>query len=96
MKATRCTPSTSFASRKVRTTYPAIKPPGDLDIGVDDGVGDEEYMQLLHEHLPGVLEEHRPQLILYLAGADPYEADQLGGLGLSLEGLRGLPSTVAR
>ena len=68
--------------------YPAIKPPGDLDIGLDDGVGDEEYMQLLREHLPGVLEEHRPQLILYLAGADPYQADQLGGLGLSLEGLR--------
>ena len=68
--------------------YPALKPPGDLDIGLDDGVGDEEYMQLLREHLPGVLEEHRPQLILYLAGADPYQADQLGGLGLSLEGLR--------
>ena len=68
--------------------YPALKPPGDLDIGLDDGVGDEEYMQLLREHLPRVLEEHRPHLILYLAGADPYEADQLGGLGLSLEGLR--------
>jgi acetoin utilization deacetylase AcuC-like enzyme len=68
--------------------YPALKPPGDLDIGLDDGVEDEEYMQLLREHLPRLLEEHRPQLILYLAGADPYEADQLGGLGLSLEGLR--------
>ncbi len=68
--------------------YPAIKPPGDLDVGLDDGVGDEEYMQLLHEHLPRVLEEHEPQLIFYLAGADPYEADQLGGLGLSIEGLR--------
>ena len=45
-------------------------------------------MQLLREHLPRVIEEHEPQLILYLAGADPYEADQLGGLGLSLEGLR--------
>ena len=68
--------------------YPAVKPPGDLDVGLDDGVGDEEYMQLLREHLPRVIEEHEPQLILYLAGADPYEADQLGGLGLSLEGLR--------
>jgi acetoin utilization deacetylase AcuC-like enzyme len=68
--------------------YPAIKPPGDLDVGLDDGVGDEEYMQLLREHLPRVLEEHEPQLILYLAGADPYEADQLGGLALSVEGLR--------
>ena len=68
--------------------YPAVKPPGDLDVGLDDGVGDEEYMQLLREHLPRVIEEHEPQFILYLAGADPYEADQLGGLGLSLEGLR--------
>ena len=68
--------------------YPAVKPPGDLDVGLDDGVGDEEYIQLLREHLPRVLEEQEPQLILYLAGADPYEADQLGGLGLSLEGLR--------
>ena len=68
--------------------YPAIKPPGDLDVGLDDGVGDEEYMRLLHEHLPRVLEEHEPQLVFYLAGADPYEADQLGGLGLSIEGLR--------
>ncbi len=68
--------------------YPAVKPPGDLDIGLDDGVGDEEYMQRLREHLPRVLEEHQPQLIVYLAGADPYEADQLGGLALSVEGLR--------
>ena len=68
--------------------YPAVKPPGDLDVGLDDGVGDEEYLQLLREHLPRVLVEHQPRLILYLAGADPYEADQLGGLGLSVEGLR--------
>ncbi len=68
--------------------YPAVKPPGDLDVGLDDGVGDEEYMRLLREHLPRVLEEHQPQLIVYLAGADPYEADQLGGLALSVEGLR--------
>ncbi len=68
--------------------YPAVKPPGDLDVGLDDGVGDEEYMRLLREHLPRILEEHQPQLILYLAGADPYEADQLGGLALSIEGLR--------
>ena len=45
-------------------------------------------MRRLREHLPRVLEEHQPQLIVYLAGADPYEADQLGGLALSVEGLR--------
>jgi acetoin utilization deacetylase AcuC-like enzyme len=68
--------------------YPALKPPGDLDVGLEDGVGNEEYLGLLGEHLPRVLEEHGPQLILYLAGADPYEADQLGGLALTQEGLR--------
>ena len=68
--------------------YPAIKPAGDLDVGLDDGVGDEEYLQRLREHLPRILEEHQPQLMLYLAGADPYEGDQLGGLGLRIDGLR--------
>ena len=68
--------------------YPALKPPGDLDVGLEDGVGDEEYLRLLRKHLPRILEEFRPERILYLAGADPYEADQLGGLALSLEGLR--------
>ena len=68
--------------------YPAVKPPGDLDVALDDGVGDEEYIRLLREHLLSILEGHQPQLIVYLAGADPYEADQLGGLALSVEGLR--------
>ena len=68
--------------------YPAIKPPGDLDVGLEDGMGDDEYLAVLTEHLPRVLDDHQPQLIIYLAGADPYEADQLGGLALSLRGLR--------
>ncbi len=68
--------------------YPSIKPPGDLDVGLENGVGDDEYLAILTEHLPRILEDHQPQLIIYLAGADPYEIDQLGGLGLSLCGLR--------
>ena len=72
--------------------YPAIKPLGDLDVGLED----EEYMEMLREHLPNVLDEHEPKLIIYLAGADPYEADQLGGLGLSLEGLRRRDEFVLR
>ena len=76
--------------------YPAIKPPGDLDVGLEDGVGDEEYLALLAEHLPRILDDHQPQLIIYLAGADPYEADQLGGLALSLEGLRQRDEFVLR
>lgn len=68
--------------------YPAWKPPSDLDLGLADGTGDEEYLGLLERHLPDVLERHRPDLLFYLAGADPYEYDQLGGLHLTLAGLR--------
>jgi acetoin utilization deacetylase AcuC-like enzyme len=68
--------------------YPAEKPPSDLDLGLDDHASDEVYLDLLSEHLPKVLEGHDPDLVFYLAGADPYRDDQLGGLGLTLEGLR--------
>ncbi len=68
--------------------YPAVKPPSDLDVALADGTADTSYLEALREHLPGALERHRPDLVLYLAGADPYREDQLGGLRLSLEGLR--------
>ncbi len=68
--------------------YPAWKPPGDLDLGLADGTGDHEYLELLDQHLNSILAHHRPDLAFYLAGADPYEHDQLGGLALSLAGLR--------
>jgi acetoin utilization deacetylase AcuC-like enzyme len=68
--------------------YPEVKPPSDLDVGLPDGIGDQGYLGLLEEHLPEVLEASRAELVLYLAGADPYREDQLGGLGLTLDGLR--------
>jgi acetoin utilization deacetylase AcuC-like enzyme len=68
--------------------YPAMKPPSDLDLGLEDGTGDGEYLALLEQHLPGLLTLHRPDLVYYLAGADPYRLDQLGGLGLTIDGLR--------
>lgn len=67
--------------------YPAPKPPSDLDIGLQDGAGDEEYLALLEEGLRKALSS-TPDLVCYLAGADPYREDQLGGLGLTIEGLR--------
>ena len=73
--------------------YPALKPPSDLDVGLDDGMGDDEYLSLLNEHLPTVL-EHQPNLIFYLAGADPFQEDELGGLGLTKAGLRARDETV--
>ena len=68
--------------------YPAVKPPSDLDVALDDRTGDEEYLALLEQHLPGVLDGHGPQVVLFLAGADPYRDDQLGGLALTVDGLR--------
>jgi len=68
--------------------YPAHKPASDIDIHLADETGDEEYLERLRAAYPPALAAHRPQLLIYLAGADPYFQDQLGGLSLSLEGLR--------
>jgi acetoin utilization deacetylase AcuC-like enzyme len=68
--------------------YPAWKPPSDLDLGMENGTNDGTYLAALEHHLPSILGSHRPDLVFYLAGADPYEQDQLGGLGLTIEGLR--------
>jgi len=67
--------------------YPTWKPKGTLDIGLPDGAHDATYLHELARALPQVM-AHRPQLVFYLAGADPYEDDQLGGLRLTKEGLR--------
>jgi len=67
--------------------YPYPKPPSSLDINLRDGVGDAEYLQELEKGLDQALSEFKPDLIYYVAGADPYREDQLGGLRLSLDGL---------
>jgi acetoin utilization deacetylase AcuC-like enzyme len=67
--------------------YPYPKPPSSLDINLRDGVGDEEYLSELAQALGRALAEFSPDLIFYVAGADPYRYDQLGGLKLSLAGL---------
>jgi acetoin utilization deacetylase AcuC-like enzyme len=71
-----------------QNNYPAEKPRSDYDVGLPDGVRDDRYMVLLDEHIPRILDARRPEIVFYLAGADPYREDQLGGLGLSLDGLR--------
>ena len=67
--------------------YPMWKPRGSLDIGLPDGVHDMTYLEELEKALPTVMAS-RPQCVFYLAGADPYKDDQLGGLRLTREGLR--------
>lgn len=81
-------PSVFTFSMHQQNNYPLHKPPSDLDVGLPDRTGDGEYLSLLARHLPAVLEGHGPELVVYLAGADPYRDDQLGGLSLTLGGLR--------
>jgi len=66
--------------------YPLFKPRSDLDIGLEDGAGDERYLTLLAGALPRVMASG-PDLIVYLAGADPFEGDRLGGPRLTKSGL---------
>jgi acetoin utilization deacetylase AcuC-like enzyme len=67
--------------------YPSEKPPSTVDIHLPDGVGDDEYLARLAEAVAAAL-AFQPDLIFYLAGADPYRDDQLGGLALTIDGLR--------
>jgi acetoin utilization deacetylase AcuC-like enzyme len=67
--------------------YP-IKEESSLDIGLEDGTGDVEYLKKLEEAVDTILTNHKPQLIVYIAGADPFQMDQLGALHLTKEGLK--------
>lgn len=75
--------------------YPK-KERSNLDIGLDGGIRDQEYLQKLDDALEIIFRDFRPDLVMYLAGADPYIFDQLGNLALSLEGLRKRDETVIR
>jgi acetoin utilization deacetylase AcuC-like enzyme len=68
--------------------FPFRKEISDLDIGLDVGVEDEEYLSILAETLPRLYEQHQPQFIFYLAGVDVLSTDKLGKLGLSKEGCK--------
>jgi acetoin utilization deacetylase AcuC-like enzyme len=68
--------------------YPQFKPPSNVDIHLENGVGDDEYCRRLAEACRKAMDEFRPQLVMYVAGADPYVQDQLGGLALTIEGLK--------
>jgi acetoin utilization deacetylase AcuC-like enzyme len=67
--------------------YPAEKPPGTLDVGLWSGDGDDKYLAALRADFPRILDEFKPDLVVYLAGADPLAGDKLGGLTCSLQGL---------
>lgn len=67
--------------------YP-IKEESNWDIGLNSYLGDDVYLKHLRNAVPKILDSHKPELVIYVAGADPYKDDQLGTLQISKEGLR--------
>ncbi len=76
--------------------YPAFKPPSSLDLNLPDGLGDADYLACLGNAFSLGLSKFQPDLLCYVAGADPYSEDQLGGLALTIEGLKARDALVFR
>lgn len=81
-------PSVYTFSIHQKNNYPDHKPCSNLDANLPDGIGDDDYLSILDAHLARCFAEFHPDLLFYIAGADPYCEDQLGGLSLTIEGLR--------
>jgi acetoin utilization deacetylase AcuC-like enzyme len=80
--------------------YPFRRVPGDLELDLPDGTGDDAYLDGVARLLPQAVARSRPEVCFYLAGADPYEGDRLGRLAVSPDGLAArdalVRDTVAR
>jgi acetoin utilization deacetylase AcuC-like enzyme len=71
-----------------KSNYPFQKEQSDLDIPLETGVKDEEYLSILKETLPKLIAEQEPDFIYYLSGVDVIESDKLGKLSLTMEGCK--------
>jgi len=67
--------------------YPHPKALSTVDVNLPDGMGDDDYLAVLEKSLHRAFQDFSPQILFYVAGADPYREDQLGGLRLTIEGL---------
>jgi len=81
-------PSVFTFSIHQQNTYPLQKPESDLDVGLNDFTKDKVYLQHLFDNIPKIISTFNPEIIVYVAGADPYEGDQLGNIAISKKGLR--------
>lgn len=74
-------------SMHCESNFPFRKTAGDRDVGLPDGMQDEEYLRCLEAELPPLIEQVQPELVIYDAGVDVYAGDRLGRLQVSLEGI---------
>ena len=81
-------PSIFTLSIHGENNFPFSKEKSDLDISLPDGTGDDSYLAALHQGLEILDTRFKPDLIIYLAGADPHEGDRLGKLSVSKDGMR--------
>lgn len=79
-------PSVLTFSIHQENNYPP-KERSDIDIGLRDGATDEEYLEAMRKVIPSRLDDFAPDMVIYVAGADPYAGDMLGGLSLTKQGL---------
>ena len=70
-----------------RNNFPLRKEQSDLDIALEDGATDTTYLTVLYKALPGIFKLAKPDLAIYLAGADPYAGDRFGRIAISKDGL---------
>ena len=75
-------------SMHAERNFPFRKEKSDLDIGLEDGISDKEYLEILNEHLVKIINNHQPDFVFYLAGVDVLSTDKLGKLNLSIKGCK--------
>ena len=80
-------PSVFTFSMHCDINFPGTKQKSDLDVGLIEGMGDEAYLQTLDRYLPDLLNQIKPDLVLYDAGVDPHIGDKLGKLALTDSGI---------
>lgn len=75
-------------SMHAEKNFPFRKEKSNLDIGLEDGISDKEYLEILNEHLIKIINQHQPDFVFYLAGVDVLSTDKLGKLNLSIKGCK--------
>jgi len=80
-------PRVFTVSAHCASNFPLRKQNSDVDLPLDDGLEDVDYLRAIGDLIPDLLDQHRPQLVLYNAGVDPHRDDRLGRLCLSSDGL---------